>query len=109
MGGNGLFCFTSLLWTVTGRGDQTHADIEVRYGGERQTCDGLRWLGIYRAAAKTIDEMSRIIFNDYVNATLTALLIGLVVAMVAFAVAAIPKALADPNVTARETAVVPAE
>jgi carbon starvation protein len=53
--------------------------------------------------------MSRIVFNDYVNATLTALLIALVVAMAGFALAAIFKALADPNVTARETSIVAAE
>lgn len=54
-------------------------------------------------------DMSRIVFNDYINATLTALLIALVIAMVGFAVAAISKALANPNVSARETGIVPAE
>ncbi len=61
------------------------------------------------APAKTIDDMSRIVFNDYVNATLSGLLIALVVAMAGFAVAAIMKALADPNISARETAMVAAE
>ena len=61
------------------------------------------------APAKSIADMSRIVFNDYINATLTALLIALVVAMVGFAVAAISKALADPNVSAHETGIVPAE
>jgi carbon starvation protein len=61
------------------------------------------------APAKTIDDMSRIVFNDYVNATLSGLLIALVVAMAGFALAAIMKALADPNITARETGMVAAE
>jgi carbon starvation protein len=61
------------------------------------------------APAKSAADMSRIVFNDYVNATLTALLIALVVAMAGFALAAIFKALADPNITARETSFVPAE
>jgi carbon starvation protein len=61
------------------------------------------------APAKTIDDMSRIVFNDYVNATLSGLLIALVVAMAGFALAAIMKALADPNISARETAMVAAE
>jgi carbon starvation protein len=61
------------------------------------------------APAKSMADMSRIVFNDYINATLTALLIALVVAMVGFAVAAISKALADPNVSAHETGIVPAE
>jgi carbon starvation protein len=61
------------------------------------------------APAKSMADMSRIVFNDYVNATLTALLIALVVAMIGFAIAAISKALADPNVSARETGIVAAE
>jgi len=61
------------------------------------------------APAKSVADMSRIVFNDYVNATLTALLIALVIAMAGFALAAIFKALADPNVTARETSIVAAE
>ncbi|HVZ05753.1 carbon starvation CstA family protein [Hyphomicrobium sp.] len=61
------------------------------------------------APARTATDMSRIIFNDYVNATLTALLIGLVIAMGAFALAATLKALADPNVTARESSFAAAE
>jgi carbon starvation protein len=61
------------------------------------------------APAKTAADMSRIVFNDYVNATLTALLIALVVAMAGFALATIFKALANPNVSARETSIVAAE
>ena len=61
------------------------------------------------APAKSMADMSRIVFNDYINATLTALLIALVIAMVGFAVAAISKALADPNISAHETGIVPAE
>lgn len=61
------------------------------------------------APAKSMADMSRIVFNDYINATLTALLIALVIAMVGFAVAAISRALADPNISARETGIVPAE
>ncbi len=61
------------------------------------------------APAKTVEEMHRIVFNDYVNATMAALLISLVLAMIGFALASISKALANPNVTARESAVVAAE
>lgn len=60
------------------------------------------------APAKSMADMSRIVFNDYVNATLTALLIALVIAMFGFAVAAISKALANPNISARESAIVAA-
>lgn len=55
------------------------------------------------APAKSAADMSRIVFNDYVNATLASLLIALVVSMVGFAVLAVLKALRDPNISARET------
>ena len=56
------------------------------------------------APAKSIEQMQRIVFNDTVNAAMTTLLIALVVAMIGFALIAILKARADPNVSARETA-----
>jgi carbon starvation protein len=61
------------------------------------------------APAKSIEDMQRIVFNDYVNATMAALLITLVLTMAGFALAAIWRALANPNITARETAIVAAE
>lgn len=61
------------------------------------------------APAKSLADMHRIVFNDYVNATLTALLAALVLAMACFGGAAILKALADPQTSAREAAAVPAE
>ncbi|MGQ0455441.1 MAG: carbon starvation CstA family protein [Hyphomicrobium sp.] len=61
------------------------------------------------APAKSLDDMSRIVFNDAVNATMAFLLAALVVTMIGFAIAAISRALADPNVTARETAFAAAE
>ena len=44
----------------------------------------------------------RIIFNDYIDAALCGLFIAVVLAMVVYGVAAIRKALANPNVTTRE-------
>jgi carbon starvation protein len=55
------------------------------------------------APAKSVEQMQRIVFNDTVNAAMTTLLIALVVAMIGFALIAIMKALADPNISARET------
>jgi carbon starvation protein CstA len=54
------------------------------------------------APAKTVEEMQRIIFNDYVDAALCGLFIAVVVAMVIYGVIAIRQALANPNVTTRE-------
>lgn len=59
--------------------------------------------------AKSIADMHRIVFNDYVNATLTALLGAVVIAMAGFSVRAILRAFDNPDVTAREAAAAPAE
>lgn len=59
--------------------------------------------------AKSIADMHRIVVNDYVNATLTALLGAVVIAMAGFSVRAILRAFENPDITARETAAVPAE
>ncbi|HPG89302.1 MAG TPA: carbon starvation CstA family protein [Hyphomicrobium sp.] len=55
------------------------------------------------APAKDIGDMSRIIFNDYVNATVASLLIVLVLTMAAFAISAVIKAYGTPHITARES------
>jgi len=54
------------------------------------------------APAKTLDEMSRIIFNDYVDATLAALFVAVVVSIVIYGIANIRKALGTPTSTAIE-------
>lgn len=66
-------------------------------------------LGEMLAPAKSLEDMSRIVFNDYVNATMAAMLIALVVAMAGFAVTAILKALSNPDVSAQEAQIVAAE
>ena len=59
------------------------------------------------APAKDIAQMSRIVFNNQLNAVLTALLVTLVITMVGFAIAAILKALDTPHITANETGGLP--
>jgi carbon starvation protein len=54
------------------------------------------------APAKSIAEMQRIIFNDYVDATLSILFVTVVVAVVVYGVIGIRKAFTNPNVTAIE-------
>jgi len=55
------------------------------------------------APAKTLEEMQRVIVNDYVDAGLTAIFILVVLAMIVAGVATIRKAMANPNKTTRET------
>ena len=56
------------------------------------------------APAKSIEQMQRIVFNDYVDATFAGLLVLLVLAMVGFGFAAIREAFASPRITANEVA-----
>ncbi|HYG86328.1 MAG TPA: carbon starvation CstA family protein [Azospirillum sp.] len=58
------------------------------------------------APAQTMEEMQRVIVNDYVDAVLTGLFIAVVVAMVVYGVIWIRRALADPNVTVHEVGAV---
>ncbi|BBU61306.1 carbon starvation protein A [Methylosinus sp. C49] len=55
------------------------------------------------APAKTAAEMSRIVFNDYVNTTLCAIFIALVLSMLFFGLRAIGEARRATSVTTRET------
>ena len=55
------------------------------------------------APAKTLEEMQRVIFNDYVDAGLTSIFILVVLAMIVAGVVTIRKAMANPNTTTRET------
>jgi carbon starvation protein len=56
------------------------------------------------APAKTLAEMNRIIFNDYVDATLAALFVAVVLASVVYGWINIRKALGNPTATASEIA-----
>jgi carbon starvation protein len=54
------------------------------------------------APAKSLADMRRVIFNDYVDATLAALFVAAVVATVIYGVIAVRKALGTPKPTAVE-------
>jgi carbon starvation protein len=54
------------------------------------------------APAKSLEQMSRVIFNDYVDATLAALFVAVVVSMVVYGVINIRRALGAPTATATE-------
>ncbi len=58
--------------------------------------------GTVLAPAKTLHEMSRIAFNDYVDAGLAALFAAIVVVMVVYGVLACIRAMANPRSTALE-------
>jgi carbon starvation protein len=54
------------------------------------------------APAKSLPEMSRVVFNDYLDATLAALAVGIVLIMVVYGIARIRAARASPQNTAIE-------
>ena len=54
------------------------------------------------APAKSTADMSRIVFNNYLDAGLCALFMAIVLAMIGFAILNIRKALASADVTTRE-------
>src|SRR5450830_280630 len=58
------------------------------------------------APAKSIVEMRRIVINDYVDATLTAMFVAVVLAMVVYGVISIRRAIGNPKSTAVEVGVV---
>lgn len=59
------------------------------------------------APAKDLGEMSRIVFNDYLDASLSMLFVVVVVSMVVAGLIAVRKAMANPSVTAKEIGVPP--
>ena len=59
-------------------------------------------LGQLLAPAKSAAEMTRIVVNDYIDATLAGLFVLVVVATVIYAVINIWKALGNPRATAVE-------
>jgi carbon starvation protein len=67
----------------------------------RQFSDALAG-GKILAPAKAVAEMQRIIFNDYVDATMSALFVAVVVAILVYGLIAIQNALNNPKVTAIE-------
>ena len=67
----------------------------------RQFSDALA-SGKTLAPAKTIAEMQKIVFNDYVDGALAAIFVGVVIAIVIYGLIGIRKALSTPYVTATE-------
>jgi carbon starvation protein len=58
------------------------------------------------APAKTLGDMSRVVFNDYVDATLAILFVVVVVSTLVYAVMAVRRALVAPTSTVHEVGVV---
>lgn len=85
-----------------------HEDPKIGFLAQAQKYGDALAKGEVLAPAKDIGQMGRIVFNNYVDAAMSAIFMALVIAMLAFGFMAIRAALASPTATARET-LVPAE
>jgi carbon starvation protein CstA len=80
-----------------------HDDPRIGFLAHARKFAGALDKGQLLAPAKTIEEMQRVIFNDYVDAGLCAIYIVLVLSILGFALRAIRAARASAVVTTRET------
>jgi carbon starvation protein len=82
-----------------------HEDPKIGFLAQAQKYGDALAKGEVLAPAKDIGQMGRIVFNNYIDATMSAIFMALVIAMLAFGFMAIRAALASPTATARETLV----
>jgi carbon starvation protein len=81
-----------------------HADVRIGFLAHAERYRDAVARGELLAPATSLSQMRQVIFNDYVNATLCALFIAVVLAMVAYGVRAIVAARRSERPTALETA-----
>jgi carbon starvation protein len=81
-----------------------HADPRIGFLAHAERYQDAVGRGELLAPASSLSQMRQVIFNDYVNATLCALFIAVVLAMVAYGVRAIVAARRSETPTALETA-----
>jgi carbon starvation protein len=79
-----------------------HSDPAIGFLAQAHRFSAAIDAGQILAPAKSIGEMQRIVFNNYVDAGLSALFVIVVVAVLVFGLAHVRKALADPHVSTRE-------
>jgi carbon starvation protein CstA len=94
-----------LICTLTaGWQKMFHADPKIGFLSHARLYSDAFARGEILAPAKDAAEMRQVIFNDYVNASLCALFIAVVLAMVLYGIKAIVEARRSAEPTARETA-----
>ncbi len=78
------------------------ADPKVGFVAHAMRFSGAATSGKVLAPAKTLDEMGRIVFNDYVDATLAAIFVAIVLVMLVYGVRAALTALRSGKATTSE-------
>jgi carbon starvation protein len=92
-----------LVCTVTaGLQKVFHSDPAIGFLSHAAKFSAAAASGTLLAPAKTLDQMSRIVFNDYLDAGLAGLSVAIVLFVVVYAIVDIAKALGSPKITAVE-------
>ena len=79
-----------------------HEAPAIGFIAQANRCSGALAQGKILAPAKTIEDMHRIAFNNYLDAALCAMFMAIVVAMIVAGVISISKALASSTVSTHE-------
>ena len=93
-----VICTLSMGWLKL-----MHEDVRIGFLAHARKFSDAIARGEVLAPAKTMDEMHQVLRNDYVNATLTVILMVLVISLVILGLRAALKAWRSPGVTAQET------
>ena len=80
-----------------------HADPKVSFLAHAAKYNAAIAEGKVLAPAKSLAQMSRVVFNDYINAGLCAIFMFVVVSIVVFGIRSVQRARAENQPTARET------
>jgi carbon starvation protein len=92
-----------LVCTVTaGLQKVFHSDPAIGFLSHAAKFSAAAASGTVLAPAKALDQMSRIVFNDYLDAGLAALSVAIVLVVVVYAIVDIAKALGSAKITAVE-------
>jgi len=92
------------ICTLTGGFEKIfHADSKIGFLAHAHKFMEAADKGQLLAPAKSAEQMQRIVFNDYVDVTMCAIFIALVLSMLAYGLIAIRAALAADSVTTKET------
>jgi carbon starvation protein len=92
-----------LVCTVTaGLQKVFHSDPAIGFLSHAAKFSAAAASGTLLAPANTVDQMSRIVFNDYLDAGLAGLSVAIVLVVVVYAIVDIARALGSPTSTAVE-------
>jgi len=93
-----------LICTMTAGWQKIFSPLPVGFFAIAQKYSDAATAGTIIAPAKSIADMQRVAFNNYLCGTITALFVALVIAMAVFAIRMSLRAMRNPNPTIKESA-----